>query len=168
MRKILLNVAVTLDGFIEGPGGEYDWCLTDQDYGMSEFLARTDLIFFGRKSYELLMKIDPKAWPGHSRIVFSRTLEKLDDALVIREDLLNNIMKVKQEEGKDIWLFGGASLAKTLFELRLIDELHLAVHPLLLGSGKLLFENSGYRTQLLLKASKTFSSGLVYMIYEVR
>ena len=54
MRKIILNLAVSLDGFIEGPNGEYDWCFIDQDYGMTDFMDSTDAIFFGRKSYELV------------------------------------------------------------------------------------------------------------------
>lgn len=57
MRKIILNVAMSLDGLIEGPGGEFDWCLTDQDYGMTDFLSRIDAVFYGRKSYEVLMSM---------------------------------------------------------------------------------------------------------------
>src|SRR5206468_11515903 len=78
MRKIILNVAVSLDGFIEGPNGEFDWCLTDQDYGMKEFLDRTDAIFFGRKSYELLQSMEPNAYPKKKKYVFSRTLKSVD------------------------------------------------------------------------------------------
>ena len=167
MRKILLNVAITLDGFIEGPAGEFDWCLTDQEYGMTEFLARTDLILFGRKSYEVLKQWEPNAWPGHSRVVVSETIAKPDDAVVIRGDLRDNIIRIKQEAGKDIWLFGGASLSKALFELGLIDELHLSIHPLLLGRGKPLFEISERRTNLQLKDTKTYSSGLVQVVYEL-
>ena len=55
MRKLILGVAVSLDGFIEGPNGEYDWCFSDQDYGMSDFMKRIDAIFFGRKSYEVML-----------------------------------------------------------------------------------------------------------------
>lgn len=58
MRKITLGLAVTLDGFIEGPKGEYDWCLTDQDYGMTDFLKGIDAIFYGRKSYEMMLHAD--------------------------------------------------------------------------------------------------------------
>ena len=114
------------------------------------------------------MQLDPTAWPGHARIVVSETIDKPEDAMVIRGDLSNNVMQIKKEAGKDIWLFGGASLAKSLFEFGLIDELHLSIHPLLLGSGKPLFENSERRTQLFLKDSKTYSSGLVQVIYELK
>ncbi|MBD0288824.1 MAG: dihydrofolate reductase family protein, partial [Flavisolibacter sp.] len=64
MRKVILNLAVSLDGFIEGPNGEFDWCFADQDYGMKEFYKRVDSIFMGRKSYELVSKMGENAYPG--------------------------------------------------------------------------------------------------------
>ncbi len=70
MRKIILNVAVSLDGLIEGPAGEYDWCFTDQDYGMTAFLDQTDAIFFGRKSYEVFKKHDEGIWPDKKDMSF--------------------------------------------------------------------------------------------------
>lgn len=62
MKKIILSLAVSLDGFIEGPKGEYDWCFTDQDYGMSEFFKRIDSLFIGRRSYELTQSMGGPAW----------------------------------------------------------------------------------------------------------
>ncbi len=64
MRKIILQLAVSLDGFIEGPNGEYDWCFTDQDYGMTDFLKGIDSLFIGRKSYELFFQLGADALPG--------------------------------------------------------------------------------------------------------
>lgn len=68
MRKILLNLAVSLDSFIEGPKGEFDWCFTDQDYGMTGFLERIDAIFMGRKSYELFEQMDKNPFPDKAPV----------------------------------------------------------------------------------------------------
>src|ERR1044071_7482516 len=103
MRKIILNVAVSLDGFIEGPNGEYDWCLTDQDYGMSELLKRTDAIFFGRKSYELFMNMSSDMWPDKKRYVFSNTLRNGNEAVIwVNGDVEVKIKEIKEQPGKDI------------------------------------------------------------------
>jgi dihydrofolate reductase len=81
MRKVILGLAVSLDGFIEGPNGEYDWCLTDQDYGISDFFSRIDSIFIGRKSYEFSLTMgDDVPMPGLPKVteyVFSNTLKDI-------------------------------------------------------------------------------------------
>jgi dihydrofolate reductase len=136
VRKLILNLAVSLDGFIEGPNGEFDWCFTDQDYGMKEFLRRIDTIFFGRKSYEVLLSMEKKPYPTASKYVFSRTLSSVRDATLVSTDIAEKVQSIKNEEGKNIWLFGGATLAGSLMNLGLVDELQLAVHPLFLGRGQ--------------------------------
>ena len=74
MAKIILNVAVSLDGFIEGPNGEFDWCFDDQDYGLTPFLAETEMIFYGQKSYELIISIKEKSFIDYDNYVFSKSL----------------------------------------------------------------------------------------------
>lgn len=165
MRKILLNVVITLDGFIEGPDGEYDWCFTDQDYDMQSFIERTDTILFGRKSYELLLQTDKNAWPNHARIVFSKTQNSIEGASIIYNNIEDHIYQLKHQPGKDIWLFGGASLTDALLGHGLIDELHLSIHPILLGKGKLLFGDALQKKPMALLSSKSFSTGLVQVIY---
>jgi dihydrofolate reductase len=169
MRKIVLQLAVSLDGFIEGPNGEYDWCFTDQDYGMSEFFERIDALFLGRKSYELMSGIEGDVMPGFPKLteyVFSTTLTEVKPgAVLINSDAENKVRKIREEPGKDIWLFGGAGLTASLLKWRLIDEIILAVHPILLGSGKPLFSNISERIPLTLTASKPYSSGLVMLNY---
>src|SRR4028119_1320199 len=166
MRKVILNVAVSLDGFIEGPNGEYDWCFTDGDYGMSEFLANTDAIFFGRKSYVLFMASFSSMWNDKKHYVFSNTLQSLQtDAVLINDDIETKVLELKKREGKDIWLFGGASLTTSLIKAGLIDEFLLAIHPVILGEGKALFNGIGKRTWLRLAGSKTYESGIVQSRY---
>lgn len=166
MRKVFLNLAVTLDGFIEGPNGEYDWCLTDQDYGMADFLQRTDAIFFGRKSYELLEKLEPDAYPAHKKYVFSTTLTAEPAGYtIINDNYVSKVCALKEQPGKDIWLWGGASLASAFLNEDLVDELMLSVHPILLGEGKALFSSLKERKHWRLLGAKTFSSGLVQLFY---
>jgi dihydrofolate reductase len=133
MRKLILQLAVSLDGFIEGPNGEYDWCFTDQDYGMSQFFERIDSVFYGRKSYELTLSMSEPtsksampAFPKLTEYVFSTTLQEVKPgAILINGDIEAEVRRIKNESGKDIWLFGGASLTASLMNLGLVDEISL-------------------------------------------
>jgi dihydrofolate reductase len=158
MRNVILQLAVSLDGYIEGPKGEYDWCFTDQDYGMSQFMQRVDSMFIGRKSYELLLSMGEAAMAGFPKLqeyVFSTTLNHVKPgAILVNGDTAAEVQRIKNEPGKDIWLFGGASLTASLLNLGLIDEISLAVHPILLGGGKPLFSNVKNRVPLTLKGYK--------------
>ena len=170
MRKVILGVAVSLDGFIEGPHGEYDWCFTDQDYGMATFFKRIDAIFMGRKTYEQALKMGPKnPWKGTVTYVFSNSMKevKAKDTRLVSGDLKSKVGAIKKEKGKDIWMFGGAELTVGLMNDRLIDELWLAVHPVLLGAGKPLFSGLKKRVNTKLIDTKTYNSGLVSLKYEV-
>ena len=133
MRKIVLQLAVSLDGYIEGPNGEFDWCFTDQDYGMSAFFKRIDSTFMGRKSYELVLSMEseaPSGFPKMKEYVFSNTLSEVKEGVIfINGNIKKKVVKIKKEKGKDIWLFGGAELISSLMNLQLVDELILAVHP---------------------------------------
>jgi len=166
MRKVLLNVAVTLDGFIAGPDGEYDWCFTDGDYGMTEFMGSVDSILMGRKSYDLVVHYgDP--YPDKEVIVFSRTLKSVqfDNVQLVNDDIPTFVTGLTKKEGKSIWLFGGAEIVDPLFGKNLIDEMHLAIHPIILGDGIRLFKN-GIKRSLELINSITYPSGLVQSIYK--
>jgi dihydrofolate reductase len=168
MRKLILALAVSLDGFIEGPNGEYDWCFMDQDYGMSDFMKSIDAVFAGRKTYEMSlgMEADTTGMPKMEEYVFSNTLRKIKKgSILVKGNIKTEVEKIKNKEGKDIWLFGGASLTSTLMNLKLVDEVHLAVHPILLGGGKPLFHNITERVNLKLLDTKAYSTGLVSLKY---
>ena len=171
MRKVILNVAVSLDGFIEGPHGEYDWCMLDQDYGLSAFFKRVDTLFMGRKSYEMAQALGdaaPSGFPKFKEYIFSTTLTSVKEgAVLIKTNIKEEVEKIKNEKGKDIWLFGGAGLTTSLMNIGLVDELSLAVHPILLDGGKPLFSNINKRIHLKLVDSKTYSTGLVNLTYEL-
>jgi len=167
MSKILLNLAVSLDGFIEGPQGEFDWCFTDQDYGMTAFLSRCEAVVFGRKSYEVLLQYEADPYPDKMKYIFSNTLGSVaGKAAVVRGDIVQAIANIQQRTEGDIWFFGGAALLESFLEHDLLDEMHLSVHPLLLGSGKRLFPNLLERKHFRLKTVQAYDSGLTQLIYE--
>ena len=180
MKKIILDLAVSLDGFIEGPDGEIDWCIMDDDMDFDGFLSGIDTIFYGRKSYELWGNFQPgpgaseaekSIWTAiHSKqkFVFSRTAPEDDYATFIREDISGRIAGIKKQQGKNIWLYGGANLIKTFIRTDLIDIYRLSVHPVALGSGKPLFETLNDRLELELVTTNTFRSGVVQLIYKAR
>lgn len=167
-RKIVLNLCTSLDSYIEGKNEEIDWCFTDQDYGMTEFLNRIDTIFFGRKSYEQLVREMPNAFSDKKKVVFSKTLKSDDSNLkIIRENIEGEVKGIVNSEGKDIWLFGGANLTTDMINANLVDELMISIHPLILGNGKHLFIDINKRRKLTLIDNKTFSTGLVQLSYKI-
>jgi len=170
MRKVILGLAVSLDGYIEGPNGEYDWCFTDQDYGMTEFFKRIDTLFVGRKTYEMALADDgQKIWlPKMTEYVFSTTLTGFkSDRKLISGDIESQVRKIKSLPGKDIWLFGGAELSNTLMNMGLIDEVWLSIHPIVLGAGKPLFSTLKERKWMTLVDSKIYDTGLVSLRYSL-
>jgi dihydrofolate reductase len=180
MRKVVLDLAMTLDGFIEGIHGEIDWCIMDDDMNFDGFLSTIDTIFYGRASYDLWGNYQPnqnagatekKLWQDvHSKkkYVFSRQNTAYDKATCISSDVANRVIQLKKQDGKDIWLYGGAGIIKTFIQLELIDIYRISVHPVALGSGKPLFEDLKERLNLHLVKTNTFKSGVVQLIYELK
>ncbi len=166
MRKIVLNIALSLDGYIAGPKGEFDWLFTDQDYGLKEFFSRIDTALMGRKTYDLMTRLGG-AYPGMKNYVFSRNLPitKKENVVFISEGVLAFAGKLKSEKGKDVWLVGGGELACSFLEADLVDEMILSVHPILLGKGIPLFRESDSRRDFKLLGCQTYSSGLVQLHY---
>lgn len=179
-RRIILDLAVTLDGFIEGKNGEVDWCIMDDELGFDDFLNQIDTILFGRKSYDIWGQYTPEMedsdtdkelWEmfhSKKKYVFSRTHKGSGDkAIFINENIAEEVNQLKREPGKDIWLYGGASLITTFINSGLVDEFRLSVHPVVLGEGKPLFVDIKQRLNLKMVQAKTFSSGLVQLIYHL-
>jgi len=177
MRKVILDLAITLDGFIEGTNGEIDWCIMDDDMDFDGFLDSIDTIFYGRVSYDAWGNFQPdndasepeqKLWQSvHSKkkYVFSKQERQDNLSTFINSDINDRVLEIKNQNGKDIWLYGGASLIQTFIQLRLIDTYRLSVHPVALGKGKPLFENLQDRLHLKLIKTNVFRSGVVQMIY---
>ncbi|MFL5809496.1 MAG: dihydrofolate reductase family protein [Flavisolibacter sp.] len=175
MRKIIAGFATSLDGFIEGPNGEYDWIIFDKEEQkeVAESWKKADAVFIGRKTYEVTKAMQSKSKKesgpfGQMKLyVFSKTLNSIDEGYtLVNGDTMKEIEKIKAEKGKDILVFGGAELVSSLLNMGLIDELVLAVMPILIGTGKLLFQKIDQRIHFKLKECKTLSSGVVRMTYE--
>jgi len=179
-RKIILDLAVTLDGFIEGKNGEVDWCIMDAEMGFVQFLHQIDTILYGRKSYDLWGQYTPEIEHSDSekeiwglvhskeKYVFSKTKKGTDNkATYINDHILEEVNLLKNKPGKDIWLYGGASLITTFINLELVDEFRLSVHPVILGEGKPLFMDIKQRVNVKLVNTRTFSSGVVQLIYHL-
>jgi dihydrofolate reductase len=178
MKKTVLDLAVTLDGYIEGPNGEIDWCIMDDDMDFDGFLSGIDTIFYGRVSYDKWGNFQPytnassteqmiwKEVHSKNKFVFSSQSRQDNKATFISSDIAEKVNEIKKQGGKDIWLYGGASLIKTFIQLGLIDIYRLSVHPIVLGSGKPLFEDLKERIGLKLIETNIFKSGVVQLIYE--
>jgi dihydrofolate reductase len=111
---------------------------------------------------------DESGLPDLKQYIFSTTLDKVKDGeILINSNIYTEVEKIKNEKGKDIWLFGGASLTTTLLNLKLVDEISLAVHPILLAQGKMLFSNINQRIKLSLIRSQSYSTGLVSLDYKI-
>ncbi|GAA4131218.1 dihydrofolate reductase family protein [Sphingobacterium kyonggiense] len=177
MRKVILNLAVTLDGFIEGSNGEIDWCIMEQEMDFKGFLDSVDTIFYGRVSYDQWgnYKVDETAdlyeqimWKkihGMHKYVFSRQKKKDAGVTYISENVVEQVAAIKQKPGKDIWLYGGASLINSFITNDLIDKYILSVHPIALGKGKPLFEDLKQSLSLKLENTRIFHSGVIELTY---
>jgi dihydrofolate reductase len=178
MKKVVLDLAVTLDGFIEGPNGETDWCIMEDDMNFEGFLSTIDTICYGRVSYDAWGNFQPAAnastteqmlWQeihAKHKFVFSSQKREDENATFISADIADKVAEIKKQNGKDIWLYGGASLIKTFIHLGLIDIYRISVHPIALGEGKPLFENLNGQLKLKLIKTNVFKSGVVQLIYE--
>lgn len=176
----MLDLAVTLDGFIEGSNGETDWCILEDDMDFDGFLSNIDTIFYGRVSYDMWGNFQPdttasetelrlwKSVHAKKKYVFSRQNKQDSYATFISSEIAEGVATIQKQEGKDIWLYGGASLIKTFIQLGLIDIYRISVHPIVLGSGKPLFEDVPKRMHLSLIKTTTFKSGVVQLIYETK
>jgi dihydrofolate reductase len=170
MRRVLYRVAASLDGFIAGPNGEIDWIIPDPTVDFNSFYARVDTVLLGRRTYELTLQPGAPPWPAGWRVyVVSRTLDPDQGrkVKVIRDDVETKVASLRSETGRDIWLFGGGSLFASLLAANLVDDIELAVMPVLLGSGVPLLSHGTSRSQLILRQSDASPSGIVNLHYEV-
>lgn len=181
MRKIILCLAVSFDGFIEGPNGELDWIVFDSEGGsaLTDFIKEIDTVLYGRTSYE--MWGNPPITEGSSefeknfygalsqmdRYVFSTTKDEFEgNAIVVKGGIPELVEKLKKQDGKNIWLYGGASLITTFMNLGLVDEYRIAVMPVIIGKGKPLFKDIENRHKLKLLSAKPSTAGILELHYE--
>jgi dihydrofolate reductase len=189
LRKIIAMIHLSLDGLAAGSNDELDWISYDDElerYAHS-LHALTDAVIWGRRTYEgmasywLTVPGDPESTPsaleharwleGATKIVVSRTLERVEwgdaqNTVLIKDNIADEINRIKQEPGKDIWFLGSVNLAQTFMQLDLIDEYRVNINPTVLGRGKPFFANVTRDFPLKLLEAKTFNSGVVALRYE--
>lgn len=167
MRKLILYIATSLDGYIARSSGEFDWLFSDQDYGYTEFFAGVDTVLMGRKTYEQALGFGEYPYKGTRGVVFSRTPREPDaNVTFISGDLASFVSGLKRGPGKDLWLVGGAQIVAECVRHDLIDGFRLFVHPIILGEGIPLFAPGLPERPLQFVRSQSFDSGLVEVSYQ--
>lgn len=185
MRKIVFLVHISLDGFVAGPNGEMDWISAPQelfDWG-STLTNQADTALYGRTTYWMMQNYWPTAgvkpnaskhdkehaeWYNRvTKVVVSKTMkdEGTEKTIIIRDNLTENIRKIKNQHGKNIQIYGSASVIQELMKEGLIDEFYLSVNPIILGKGKPLFKDVPARIKLNLLETKIFPQGVILLHY---
>ena len=183
MRKVIFFNLTSLDGYFEGPDRDITWHNADEEF--NEFAIQQTgefgALLFGRVTYELMVSY----WPTEAakrddpsiaglmnslpKVVFSKTLENVEweNTKLVKDNFVAEVLKLKQQPGKDIAIFGSSDLAVTLIEHNLIDEFRIIVNPIVLGEGKPILQGIKTRLNLKLLKARTFRSGNVLLYYEM-
>ena len=170
MRRVRYRVAASLDGYIAGPNGEIDWIVHDPTIDFASIFSGFDTVLLGRRTYELTLQPGAPPWPDGWRIyVFSRTLDAAEHpaVTVVDTDIGSTVASLRAESGRDIWLFGGASLFSSLLAADVVDQVEVAIIPVLLARGVPLVAADAPRSRLLLSESHSHPSGIVTLHYDV-
>jgi dihydrofolate reductase len=181
MSKVVSFMVVTLDGFVEGPNGEFDWPNVDEEF--NEFavaqLGEIGTLLFGRVGYEGMASYWPTPQAQQDdplvaglmndmpKVVFSATLDKADwsNTTLVRDDAAATVARLKQQPGQALALFGSPNLTVSLINAGLVDEIRVMVNPILLGDGRSLFNALDHRVGLTHLDTRTFKSGNVLLSY---
>jgi len=188
MRRIVVFMHTSLDGFVAGPAGEMDWIKVGED--MFDYAGkqtdRSDIALYGRVTYQMMESYWPtagdqpdaskhdrqhSAWYNKvEKVVVSRSMKgvQLPNTTFISDDILTHINKLKQQDGKDIVIFGSPSVVHLLMSGNLIDDYWLFLNPVLLGKGIPLFKDVMTKTNLELASTHAFSSGVVCLHYTLK
>ena len=179
MRKLKLQVQMSVDGYIAGTNGEMDWMVWNWDDELKKYVTEltepVDCIVLGRK---LAQGFIPH-WASHpelegadkfintAKVVFTKTLEKSewDNTVLAKGDLVDEITKLKKQDGKDIIAYGGATFVSALIKQGLIDEFHLFINPTAIGNGMTIFKELDSKQNLTLVKSTSFDCGIVVLNY---
>jgi len=170
MRKIVLGLGISLDGYIARRDGAVDFLFMPRDYSMADFFASIDTAIMGRKTYDVSKAMGGGGGFGGNikSYVLSRTLPpgEREGLVFTKESPASLVEKIRRQKGKDIWLMGGGEIARDFLQEDLVDELYLGVVPVLLGDGIPLFPSGFPQRNFELIENKTFSKGLIALKYK--
>jgi dihydrofolate reductase len=182
VRKVSVFNFITLNGYYKGPNEDIGWHRHEGEESQysEEGLAQENILLFGRRTYEMMVAfwptpaakdLFPKVAEGMNtseKIVFSKTLKKADwnNTRVVKENIVEEIKKMKQTPGKDMTILGSGSIVTQLAEQGFIDEYQIMVDPVALGDGTPLFQGMRHKLDLKLTSTREFKSGVVLLCYE--
>ena len=170
MRKVILGLGISLDGYIARPNGAVDFLFMPKDYSMAPFFATIDAAIMGRKTLDVALKMGGGSFGGSSMAsyVFSHSQPpgERDGLTFIKESPATFICQLRKHPGKNIWLMGGGELAREFLIADLIDELYLGIVPVLLGEGIPLFPSGFPQRDFTLAENKAYSKGLITLKYK--
>ncbi|MGH7711196.1 MAG: dihydrofolate reductase family protein [Gemmatimonadaceae bacterium] len=171
MRRVIYSVAMSLDGYIAGPQGEYDWIVMDPDIDFKEIFAQFDTLLMGRRTFAVTVSQGQGGgWPEVKTVVFSKTLKQSDypEVTIVSADAAATVKQLKAQPGKDIWLFGGGELFRSLLDAGVVDSIAVAVIPVVIGGGTPFLSAPANRTKLKLTKHKLYpKTGIVALDYDV-
>ena len=170
MRELRYSVASSLDGYIAGPAGEFDWILIDPEIDFAAMYAGFGGIVMGRRSYEVFVATGEGVGPALPTYVYSRTLpEGVRDGVTFASDAVSHVRALKAAgEGKPLWLWGGGELFRQLAQAGLVDGVDVAIIPVLLGGGLPLLATPGPRLPLRLRSHRLYAAtGTLTLVYDV-
>jgi len=188
MRKLKLQVQITVDGYVGGPKGELNWMTWNMDAKLAEYINfltdTSDTILMGRKMTDEFVKYwtnaaaDPKnpeyifalKMVGTPKVVFTKTLDSSnwDNTTLAKGQLCDEVMNLKKQKGKDIIVYGGAGFVSSLVKENLIDDYHLFIHPVGIGKGLTIFNSLDKHQPLELVSSQSYDCGVVVLHYQLR
>ena len=171
MRRVIYGGAMSLDGYIAGPNGEYDWIVMDPDIDFAAMMAQFDTFLIGRKTFEAMARMgnDTRSTPGIENIVCSRTLKPSEHPHVtVSADAERVVAELREKPGKDIALFGGGELFRSLLAAGLVDRVEVSLIPVLLGGGIPLLPSPASRATLKLRRQRVYEkTGTLGLEYDI-
>jgi dihydrofolate reductase len=168
MRKVILGLGISLDGYIARRDGAVDFLFMPKDYSMGPFFKTIDTALMGRKTYDVALKMGGGGFGGSMiSYVFSRTLAagERDGMIFTKDSPASMVGQLRKRRGKHIWLMGGGELIRDFLKADLVDELYIGVVPVLLGEGIPLFPSGFPQRNFALVKNQTFSKGLIALTY---
>jgi dihydrofolate reductase len=170
MRRVRYAVACSLDGFIADANDGFDWIPSDPEVDAAQDFSRYDTLLIGRRTFDVMRANGQPTFPGKKNYIFSRTLKSSDipESSILSNDPIKTTTELRNQPDnhKDIWLFGGGELFRTLLAAHLVDEVELMIIPILLGAGIPLLAGT-HRTQLALTAHKIYKNGMISLTYSI-